>query len=136
MVLIWIYYSIWPSIFTPLIPYIAITSGTYLGVWVVGRVRKPSLIHGVLVSLISFLILRFYVIFRFFIKRGIPFNWIYTVKHVFSVDPFFIVELISSLVGGIVGTLIIRQHSPSYCPNCGKKLPPGCEPCPSCGTKV
>lgn len=97
---------------------IAIIIGTYMGLWNIGKIRKPSFLYGILSGLLSSVLFLSWTILRgaafLFVSAGLVIG--------------------SAIVAGIIGVAIIRRISPSFCPNCGNKLPLGREPCSKCGT--
>ncbi len=118
---------------------IAFAIGTYLGLWSVGKVRKPSLAYGIpigLVSLALFVLIISMEMWGYASGEGsyAQRSFSYWLNRYFSEDAPF--DLIASLIGGVVGVVIVRRISPSFCPNCGNKLPSGRDPCPECGTKT
>ncbi len=115
---------------------IAIVTGTYIGLWSIGKIRKPSFFHGILLGLVSFIL---------FLPFSVLFVGIWLVEHgggsmVFPAEVALVlgnivpVGWIYGSVAGVIGVAIVRRISPSFCPNCGNKLPPGLDPCPKCGT--
>lgn len=116
---------------------IGVIPGTYVGLWSIGRVRKPSVAYGVLVGLVSFtLILLFHAFGLWMALSELGISHIFLNIWVEHVKTSFYVYLIASLIAGFLGVSLVRRTSPSFCPNCGNNLPPGNDPCPKCGTEV
>lgn len=117
---------------------IATILGTYVGLWAIGRFRKPSIVYGVLVGL---LFLVFYFPFLA-ILAGIEsfrfnFDWTRWLLGGGMLSGYLMDRLpmlaISGVIGAVVGAFVIRRVSPSFCPYCGTKLPSGRDPCSNCG---
>jgi hypothetical protein len=121
---------------------VSVILGAYVGLWVIGRIRKVSPIHGILVGLLFFaLYIPLYSIVEwgrwtnfhfysfpptmdyvmFFVKRAQTFAGRYT-----------LFSLTASVAAGVFGIIVVRRVSPSFCPYCGNELPPGRDPCPKC----
>lgn len=111
---------------------IGVVLGTYIGLWGVGKMRKPSFAYGILVGLVSYaLYLALFFLVGYEVEWEIPGTHMST-----NMLHWFPIDFLSSLVAGLVGVAIVRRISPSFCPNCGNKLPPGNEPCSKCGARA
>ena len=117
---------------------LAVIIGTYVGMWTLGRIRKPSTKLGVLVGLFSFVLVDLFDAF------GILLYWMgegwgtYGIQTV--VIPLWLetapIRLVTTLATGLIGMILVNRLTPSFCPNCGGQLPPGRDACPQCRTKV
>lgn len=113
---------------------IGIILGTYVGLRTIGRIRKPSFIYGILVGLLSFVLylpFESFSIWIFSIQYGFPLTMGALLDILAQNTP--LIGVIASVVAGLLGTIIVRRISPSFCPYCGNKLPNGRDPCPKCG---
>lgn len=114
---------------------IAITIGSYVGLWRVGKIRKPSFAYGISLGLLSFILflpMEAIGIWVSCVEHGWRFSLAIVVDYLRQIAPFIFVV---GLIGGLLGVAVVRRISPMFCPNCGSKLPPGSDPCSKCGTK-
>ena len=124
-----------------IITIIVVILGTYAGLWRIGKIRKPSFAFGILVGLLTFMFyLLIYTLGGWFALEFegatevfFQLGWI-SFLYGFLGRVYALVYIITSLVGAILGATLVRFASPSFCPNCGNKLPLGNEPCSKCGT--
>jgi hypothetical protein len=122
----------WSAIFSS----ITITSffGTYLGVWLIGRIRKPSLVYGAFVSLLSIgTTIAFWLAGALSSSdSSIYTRWIIYDHYLNEVSVWIAVP---SIIGVFLGYAIIRRTSLSFCPSCGNILPVGRANCEKCGKR-
>jgi ribosomal protein L40E len=130
----WQLYPIGDLIFVSL----AVLIGTYVGMWTVGRIRKPSIKFGILEGLFSFVLIDLFDAFGLWIYWAEQGWGTYRIETVLipNLQATILVRLAPSLAAGLLGMILIRRFSPSFCPNCGNRLPPGPDACSKCGTKV
>ena len=115
-----------------LLSIIGIDLGSYIGLWSLGKIRKPSFTYGIMIGLFSYLL----YIGLFFLVGVVVIAKTQTGTYGVNMAGWFPIDLIFALVAGIIGVAIIRRMAPSFCPNCGNKLPHGNEPCSNCGARV
>lgn len=118
-----------------LINLVAALIGTYVGLWIIGKIKLASPFEGVIVGLLVFAIsipitqLLFFILyiiyaipssfFVIYLKRTIVIN---TLESVFG-----------CLSGGFLGGIFVLRVAPKYCPKCKAKLSTGVIYCPDCG---
>jgi hypothetical protein len=128
------------------IRFLMITIAAFVGLWIIGRIRKPSffwaipfglttygmvLLIGVLITMTIAGNLGSSVVEQYFaslVHRNIPFD-------VRTLTDDLYASVITSIIGGLAAIILVRWRSPLFCPYCGSKLNPGCEPCKKCGKK-
>jgi hypothetical protein len=107
--------------------------GTYVGLAYIGKIRKPSYLYGILIFIFSS------VIYTFLYFISVNISWI-SFRHISDIIEEFIlicfyypVIWLFVGVGVIIGIILVRRMSASFCPHCGAELPAGRSPCPQCG---
>ena len=127
-----ILWSIDPLLSAAIPPLTAVILGTYVGLWGLGRIRRPFIAYGIVVGLLSFLLyLPFDVLVS--IQLGNSSSSILGNLPEMTIAWYALIEVVASLVSGLLGAVLVFRMSPSFCAYCGNKLPSGRDACPKCG---
>jgi hypothetical protein len=134
-----------PVLFTRLL---IVAVGTFAGLWIIGRIRKPSFLWAIPLGLITYgIALLIGVFLTMAISGNSDTGWFVVEEYFgslvhgnyfFFLSDFrpltdFFASIVTSVIGALAGITLVRWRSPLFCPYCGSRLNPGPEPCKNCG---
>jgi hypothetical protein len=115
---------------------ICVFAGIFVGLWIIGRIRKPSFSLGILVFILCYVAIAFFWLVGAVLYLGAEGRLsmlsisLQTYSQYLAL-PYAVIGFTEVLIG----IAIIRRGSPSFCSNCGKNLPAGRSDCKECGKR-
>ena len=118
-----------------MVAFFAALISTYVGLWLIGKVKLESSTKGIRIGL-RVTLFSVPVIaalqFALYLLYPIPIEFFLSLL-ASSLIAVILENVIGCLLGGFFGGILVKFVAPDYCPKCGAKLSAGIICCPQCG---